>query len=217
MRNKFKRVRKVLDIASRMAADSKDWRLRGRFEDVNIYGEYAEPGYSADGPILTGNWNSVEGDNGLVKRVGNILEKIGCELEWEDEWSTCGDCGGLVRTEPTSYHWTPSYAFVYECELLCLNCLKKDLVPYLEEMEGNSSKAITFDVDLSQYGYEQYNKERYESGWYGQNDDPKAIAKMLRAKGITRFIFVIDGKGQFDINFSVWVHESELKEDEDVQ
>lgn len=210
MRNAYRRVEKILEIAKSMLPEDAKWTLRSRFEDVGIHSEYGEPGYSNDGPILTGNWNEVEGDNGLVRRVGDILEKIGCTLEWEDEWSTCGDCGALVRTEPDSYSWTPSYAILNECELVCLDCLKYDMTPYLEEMEGKSSKAVTFDVDLADYGYIHLD-EKYEAGWYGTNDDPKAIAKKLRARGIERFIFAIDGKGQFNVEFSVWVHESEAE------
>lgn len=215
MRNAFSRVNKILEAAGRMLPariegkyDRNLETLRSRFTDTNIYSEYAEPGYTAKGPILTGNWNEVEGDNGLMRRVGEILEKIGCELEWEDEWCDCHSCGKLVRSQPDCYHWTASYAIVNDCELLCHECLKQDIIPYLEEMEGKTSNAITFDVNLADHGYVRIDKT-YESGWYGTNDDPKAIGKALRSKGIGRFIFIVDGKGQFNMEFSVWVHGSQ--------
>jgi hypothetical protein len=42
-----------------------------------------------------------------------------------------------------------------------------------------------------------------------RNDDPHKVAKELRAKGISRFLFNIDDVGQFDSHWSVYVHEDE--------
>jgi hypothetical protein len=38
---------------------------------------------------------------------------------------------------------------------------------------------------------------------------PAQVAKELRAKGISRFLFNIDDVGQFDSHWSVYVHEDE--------
>lgn len=225
MRDTFKRVQWILDIAKRMAEKNGDRQSLNRLDDIVMHGEYGEPGYSTDKDlILTGNWNPKDFNNkedDLVLRVGNILEKF-CELEWEDEWTSCHDCGKLVRTEPDSYSWTASYAVLDECELVCHNCIKEDPIPFLEEMEGDSRKAVTFNINLEDHGYVKVNGNSYENGWYGTEDDPKEIARDLRSKGIERFIFTIDGKGQFNLTFSVWVHESEAgkledEEEDDVQ
>jgi hypothetical protein len=224
MRGTFSRAMWIIEIAKNMAEKALDHGTRNRLEDIQIHEEYAEPGYDSKGPILTGNWNPISWDktkkeDDLIFRLGEILEKIGCELEWEDEWSTCADCSRLVRTEPDSYGWTPSYAILNECELVCADCIKENPDDYLKELENNPLKAVTFDIDLEKQGYIHLD-DKYENGWYGTTDDPKKIAKGLRAKGVERFIFAIDGKGQFNIEFSVWVHESEIgkvngDEDED--
>ena len=76
--------------------------------------EYAEPGYSApEKPgslILFGNWNHC-----AHFRTGKhyadlaVLLRRGHAMEWEDEWSTCNDCGKAFRTQSDSYGWKPSY------------------------------------------------------------------------------------------------------------
>jgi hypothetical protein len=66
------------------------------------------------------------------------------------------------------------------------------------------------NIDPEDYGYVKQS-DRYENGWHpGQNDDPKAIAKALREKGYRRFLFQVDNVGQFDLRFSVYIHQEEL-------
>ncbi len=99
--------------------------------------EYAEPGY--DDPkqgICLANWNAIDQYNretksrevidDTPKRVGDLLERIGVDLQWEDEWSLCHCCSRAVRTQPDGWSWTPSYRIVDECELLCLDCFKSE-------------------------------------------------------------------------------------------
>ena len=98
---------------------------------VEFHYEYAEPGYDDGSLITTGNWNKItkyeNGENKTLddtpELLGNLLEQLGFSLEWSDEWTTCSDCGALVRTEPDSYSWRPSYVMGEgEGEILCLKC-----------------------------------------------------------------------------------------------
>ncbi len=177
-----------------------------------LYPGYAEPGY--DGEVALGDWNPLSHGKVIPKehltmpRVGAILEKLGVELEWEDEWTACGECGKLVRTSPDSYGWTRSY---WESEegAVCQDCVLEDPAGYLEYLESNRNTANTLDLDLESQGYRQV-PESYENGLYGgQSDDPSLIAESLEKLGIGRYIFEIDGVGQFDLSFSVWVHKTE--------
>lgn len=201
----------------------------GRFQ--LHYEGYAEPGYPEKELIATGNWNSrterrrvydkpipdwltvknpdetYKHTDNTMPRIGAILEKLGVELEWEDEWCACEECSKLFRTEPDSYSWTPSYWAHDGIGLYCQACVQDDPEDYLEHLEGNPRAANTL-VDLEVQGYRHVDEE-YENGWYGTEDDPKAIAEKLQKQGINRFIFEIDGVRQFDLSFSVWVHESE--------
>lgn len=81
---------------------------------------------------------------------------------------------------------------------------------FLEELEGEENKALTFDnIDPAEHGYKKLEEE-FQHGLYGGQDaSPKKIAKACRKLGCTRFLFVIDDVGQFDLSFALWIHESE--------
>jgi hypothetical protein len=84
-------------------------------------------------------------------------------------------------------------------------------------LEGNPRRANTIDaIDPAEHGYSLFQGE-FESGFHrGQDADPTRIAAALRKRGIERFLFQIDDKGQFDTRFSVWVHDDEKPCDEHV-
>src|SRR5271165_1050917 len=101
------RVERILDIARGMA-DKKDkelgtYSVGNYISDIRVYTEYCEPGYdSPNGVIVLGNWNTItkydrvmgsQTISDLPKRLANIFEKMGVDVEWSDEWSDCSDCG----------------------------------------------------------------------------------------------------------------------------
>lgn len=106
---------------------------KNRIEDVQFYSEYSEPGYNhCEMGIAVGNWNSIHirdkefhqviSSDFTPELLGNLLEKLGVDLQWSDEWYSCSQCGGLVRCEPDSYYWQPFYEW-YEGEVTCNRCL----------------------------------------------------------------------------------------------
>lgn len=69
---------------------------------------------------------------------------------------------------------------------------------------------MTIDLDLETAGYKLLADD-FENGLCGgQADRPELIADALHGQGVERFIFHLDSTGQFDLSFSVWVHESEF-------
>lgn len=214
----YERYETILRAANNVATHR---RTQSQLDDIRCCGEYAEPGYTdpASGLIVFGNWNNPSEyvaetrefktlDN-TMQRVAKLLEKLGAELEWSDEWSECSDCNRAVRTSSNSYGWQQSFAFVND-KLLCAECIESDPADYLEGLEGNHRHCVTFDLDLEANGYRHFAGD-FENGLHpGQAADPELIAKALKAQGINRFIFRLDGCGQFDIEFSVWIHTDEF-------
>lgn len=186
---------------------------------------YAEPGYrDPEVAVVTGNWNhdkektvpahtiDPDADPDEFWTVSEALEKLGCELEWSDEWTICYQCHRLVRTQPDSYSWKRSYWQEPDaCDITCHECILKDPSDYVESMVGKDDRCITINgIDLEELGFTLF-QGGLENGWhYGQDDDPKTIGQHLRDLGVTRYLFVLDEAGQFDLRFSAWVDESQL-------
>ena len=217
-KNTWARAHKILEAATN-STEKRD--VHNRIEEVTLHGEgYAERGYTdpEHGIIALGNWNSIShydkekgefiDDDNTLPRIAELFGKLGIECDWDDEWGKCHGCGKLFRTQGDSYGWQACY---YECngERLCLECVDPEEV--LEDLEGEAHKALTIDtINPTEHGYVKANEDDYENGWYGgQNDDPTAIAKDMEAHGISRFLFRVDSVGQFDLRFSVFVHEDE--------
>lgn len=177
----------------------------------------AEPGYGDEETVwVFGNWNPKrfrrEGDAPLTNeeskpvRLANALDKYaGAELLWLDEWFQCQNCYMAFRCEADSYSWTMFGVITEYGDILCGNCVEfSDLE---EEYINEPSKALVLNFDLDEEGFELYNTERrYENGWYdGQTDDPASILENAHAEGWEEGVFKVDGVGQFDTHFSLWV------------
>src|SRR5271157_5238463 len=122
------RANRVLQYANYLAKKTGNNSVMNRIECMQIhFGGYVEPGYKdpESGVIVTGNWNliirwnketsAVDTISNLPKLVCKALERIGCAVEWEDEWCVCYECGKIVRVQPDCYTWTMSAAVVNEC------------------------------------------------------------------------------------------------------
>ena len=192
-----------------------------RLEDVSFYPGFAEPGYTQPKRgVAMGNWNTGTKYNqetrefdvldDTVNVLGFLLENMGCDCVFDDEYTACSNCYKLIRTSPDSYGWEPSFLQVND-DIVCHDCLTpSDMEEWLESSaDGKNVLVNTGIIQPEDFGYEQVT-ERLANGFYGgQDDDPRVIIKSMKAKGIKRFIFVSDGVGQFDVRFSVWLHESE--------
>jgi len=186
-----------------------------RLEDMQCYGadDYAEPGYTTHNHldyIVLGNYNPPNrwNDNGKdnasksFTRTIDLLERV-ADCQWDDQWTTCDDCGKLVRIDADCYGWT-RYYHEYECYRVCFDCIDKN--EYLEDIQDNPHKAIVHpDLNPLDYGFESYNGQ-FENGWHpGQTDDPSKIAEKVLADGFDHYVFQIDDVGQFDCRFRVYV------------
>ena len=169
--------------------------------------EYKEPHYNDDGKlILTGDWNKI--NNKFCNHLENYFN-----LEWCDEWITCCNCCGLVRTEPNSYSWQPSFVWINDCEIICVDCLHNDIDLYqawLEDYVNNSDKCINnqsvnYDF-MYKLGYELLD-DNYYSGWHdGMTDNPVTILEKL-SKYYNSVVFENNSTSQFYITFRTWVRE----------
>lgn len=135
-----------------------------------------------------------------------IEENLGKDLDgniaygFSDEYTTCSNCGKIVKTSADSYSWTPDYVVFQGCMLLCTDCI--DIDDYIEELKNNPKNAnVIFDEsDFVEKGFIKLNDDEYESGWHGTNDDPTEIFENLSSK-YEEIIFSITNTSQFSTNF----------------
>ena len=215
-RQKIRAAYRLIEAAKRLAPSAPG---KNRIDEIEVHCEgYAEPGYGnaqGDDVIATANWNGIDEkwtDN-TIERLSGALERLGVEIEWSDEWCACSECSKLVRTSGDSYSWTPSY-WLGDGELLCLECVESDPGAYLESLEGNTRAGETLGIDLEANGYVEL-EGGFEHGLHdGQDANPKSIGKALEAAGVEKYLFRCDDQGQFDTRFSVWIHASELGDDD---
>lgn len=211
----LRRVEKLIEAARNSAITSQ---ARSQIDSITISTAYAEPGYAdpTSGVVCFGNWNSISKYDGnkfvtvddAPARLAKLLERLAVELEWSDEWACCDHCRKAVRTQADSYSWRPSYASTDD-GIICHECIEADPTDYLQSLEGDSHRCVTFDIDLEAQGYKLLSED-YQNGLYGgQSASPGLIADELRQQEIDRFIFRLDASRQFDMSFSVWVHEDE--------
>lgn len=175
--------------------------------------DYIEPGYSA-GPegVYFADWNPKKfardgkpGVPSVESRLAPVLEHLGAEIEWSDEWDICPECNRAVRTQADHYGWKPSYVILNECELVCRECILEDPDGYLEHLTDDPTRADTFGVDLAEHGF--HKRGEYETGLHpGQADDPANVFDRLTASGVA-VVFQIDSVGQFDARWSAWTKE----------
>lgn len=184
----------------------------------------AEPGYYDDDTVMVmGNWNPTRWVNeggapltdmeNLGPRLADMLEEIGAECEWYDEWVQCEECRRAFRGQPDSYSWTMYGAWV-EYGYVCAECLNADVESYLDDYIDNPDNAIVWcePSTLIENGWEQWepnDPHQYENGWHpGQTDDPRVILREIKdVNDDLQVVFLIDSVGQFDMRFTAWTKE----------
>lgn len=191
---------------------------RERVDNVTLHtdGICGEDVDGESGIVALGDWNDVsEWKDGRSHSVddapvlaANALEKLGVEIGWCDEYEPCRKCNKLARTQPTHYGWKADFWRADEETLICGDCVREDPSECLRWLEGNDNHCLAIDgIDLEDHGYEALDQE-FEHGLYGGQDaNPHKIGAALRKQGVHRYIFVLDSTGQFDLSFSVHIHD----------
>lgn len=215
----IRRVEWAIEAAKSVASKSDGWEAVNRVESIQLYfSGYAEPGYTdpESGIIAAGDWNKVsrwDAENNsyitvddTMPRLAEIFESMGVEIEWCDQWISCDECSKIARTDPDGYEWSPS--FVYIDGHVCLECIDpEEHLLSLEDSPGAFNSIRSIDPEDHEYNLVC---DDFESGFHkGQDASPQKIAAIMQEAGFERFIFNIEGKGQFDVRFGLYLHDEE--------
>ena len=171
-------------------------------DECSIYGENGYTLEDGKDKIAFADWNPIS------TNIQKYLELIGYELQWCDEWIINHETSKCYRTQGDSYSWKPYYFLFDDCEVVGGDEIEENETlaeEYINEYLLNNSKQVNlFDIDktLFRLGFD-LEPDNFEFGWYGQNDDPKAIAEELMKKG-KDFVFSGLNNSQWASNFEVW-------------
>lgn len=171
-----------------------------QLQDAN---EYGDPGYEKPARgILLANWNDIP------QALQDRLEKQGFEMEWEDEWYIdSGRTPSKAYRTQANYHGWESRVMLIDGDVLTPD---DDLEEWIEHCQNKASKSLPSwwpQEDITKLGWVR-TSEQFEAGLHpGQNDDPRAIARRIREAGDS-FLFQVTDKGQFDVNFTVYLKRS---------
>ena len=203
---------------------STTMEAKGRLESITFSTGYVEPGYDdpTSGLIAIGDWNPVTVQpistapcdslpsqvvDDVPQRVGYLLEELGLKLENEDEWTICRQCERAFRTRENSHNWMFFGWDDGEGNFTCGECLYVDPTEYIAFLESHHNHCLTIpSIDLRNYGFVMLEQGFVHPG----DNDPRLIVRALQDQGIDRYIIRMDSTGQFNSNFSVHLHESEL-------
>jgi hypothetical protein len=163
-------------------------------------GEYCEPGYTSEKPILFGNWN------GLSRALVKALESH-FTLDWSDEWLSCSNCGRFFRSVGDSYSWS-MYGWITDGECLCGDCILSDPSEYIAHISNNPSTCAMPFIALEDHGFINLNGTLQNGFFSGMNDNPKAIMTKLKKEHPTLDIVFGNLKpSQFYIKWEVYGRE----------
>jgi len=176
-----------------------------------------------DKPMFLADWNKLMDEKNTIDKLEKACDKYEVRLEFDDEWEECFNCSQAIRTSPTSWDWKPQYLKVgyYEpgdfLAKICKDCIQEryelsmqDLEEFVQEYSDNPDIALPDWMTgvVKELGYKCTNEE-YETGFHsGQNDSPYEVSKEMRENHPEKnYVFVITAKGQFDINWTVYIKE----------
>lgn len=148
MRTTSDKAEMLLD-AARRAAKARDkvhltYQVSNRLAAIELHartdGEsaYADPSVGREPIVAIGNWNEIDTYGRLTQtrveisdipvRLGRAFARLGIPCEWSDEWTTCGECGRLVRTQADSMSWVPYHVY-HDGEITCHACVDATQIP----------------------------------------------------------------------------------------
>jgi hypothetical protein len=136
-----------------------------------------------------------------------IEREFDCELVFDDEYTTCNDCGGIIRTSPDSYHWMPDY-HIGDGYIVCNQCFN-DNEDYQEEYINDkinnyqNANQLLSNEQIEALGFKRVGEHEYMMG-EDTTDTPKRLYYALEEQ-YEDILFSIDGVGQFNTDYSVWV------------
>lgn len=160
-------------------------------------GTVCEPSYDEDKLRLFGDWNPCS------KELLSALEEH-YELEWEDEWIQCDDCGCYFRSSPDGHAWI-MYGRIIDNTCLCGDCILADPSDVIDDALNSATTSLPPFINPADHGFINMNGT-FESGLHSDMNanPPDILARYQRDYPTYDFIFANLENSQFYITFELW-------------
>ena len=174
--------------------------------------------------VIVGESPEDDGDMAIVQDWETIESKLWplfCALMdigkddygFADEYTTCSDCGNIIRTSPDGWGWKPDY-WLSDCDIICSECLadcEDDYIDWMIEHNRMSRRSVSSVIKsdrLVQHGF-TILLQGLENGFHEhQTDDPGAILTYLQAQKLD--VAFVASPSQFDVSFDVYVRSTDI-------
>lgn len=120
-----------------------------------------------------------------------------------DEYTTCSDCGRIIRTSPDCWGWSPDF-WLGDGEIICSECLpdcEDDYLEWLADQSGPSGCILDEDT-LLKHGFTCLLQGLRNGMHEGDTDNPTAILEYLRPSYEVAFVV---SPSQFTTGFDVYI------------
>lgn len=146
----------------------------------------------------------------------NVIEHVtGVRYNWgyNDEYSTCANCGVVIRTSPDSYMWTPEFWDSAD-GYICADCVKSNYVDdYLDDCTRHSKDSVKtcHIVNPADHGFHKVLTGLKYGLHEEMADDPRKIIKWLTKVGLESVI--VTRPSQFYAEYDVYVRSASIDDD----
>jgi len=166
----------------------------------------ADPDDSSKNMAIVDDWDTLEDPEFEVVMLA--LDVDPQNFGFSDEYSTCGQCGEIIKTSPDSWGWQPDF-WLGDGDIVCHKCLEYCLDMYVDwilERQRESGKPIGCILDREQLETEKFvlKISDLENGLHlHQTDDPGAILRYCNTHSIDCIFRVFPS--QFSQVFDVYM------------
>jgi hypothetical protein len=125
---------------------------------------------------------------------------------FSDKYSSCENCGHLIKTSPSCYGWQPDFWLDEEngC-YVCAQCVIDNYVDeYIAACTNKPRKYVADFVNPAVHGWTKVPMDFQNGLHHGMNSDPKKITAALNAIHVDHIYTAMPS--QFYVDFNVWVH-----------
>lgn len=160
---------------------------------------------SNDKGLLTVIYDWNHGPEGLE----DLVASLGADTVYDDDHSTCEECGQLVSTRPMYSGWTAKWLWLGS-DIVCKHCAREYPEHIIEEYANQQEKVLPPNiVDVTALGFVAHKTELETGLHIGMNADLSELDSVPEGYD---YILTLDESSQFYVTWSIYIRKQEDEE-----